>query len=312
MKFNNSAWKEIEKTNNLYKKIMNYTAMELMEKSYQKQTVSPKIAENLMNPPWQSAFSQTDKILRTASHAEAFKGVEIIDSVFTAVKPLVVERLYGCTKLFSEACSAEKMLASANVLKSYISIVTRIMKSPVTDALKTLTETDYDSLKMCGIRIGDIDICEDTFVIDGERCTVEEMQDSIVEVGDGLSAGDDIKSLCEKAEKKIAVFLAFLEMITMVYSTVEVIRGINEHVIIPVCREMQGLADVEYVKVERAYIKEEPNYNSKNICEVLYAERVEVIDEVKFWRKVSYHTDNQEIVGWISKISIGTEEDIGE
>lgn len=310
MWFDNSTWKELERISNLHRQIMNSPVMELMEKFNQRQAMVQNMADTLMNPAWQSALSQADKISQIASSSEVFKDIGIINGAAIAIKPSVMDMLRDYTELFPEVGIAEKILASANALKRYTSIAEQIMINPVADALRSLTKIDFDILNSCDIGIDNVDLCQDGLLINNEVYTIEEIQDNIVETAKEMSAGVDTKNLSESIKKKILAFIAFLNIILTLYGTVEMCKDINEHIIAPVLQSIQDVADIEYVKVERAYIKNEPNSKAQNICEILYAEPVEIVEEIKFWRKVKYHIDGQEVIGWISKISIGTEDDI--
>lgn len=200
------------------------------------------------------------------------------------------------------------MFASADVFRNYTSVVDRVMINPVVEALQSLTKFDYSILKTCNVDTDDVEICEDGISVNDETLTVQEIQENILDSVKELLAGIDIKNIGIAVKKKLSVFITFLEIVLTLYGAVGMCNDINEHVITSIVREMRGTEIIEYVKVERAYIREEPNSKSKTMCEILYAEPVEIIEEIKFWRKVKYCVDDKEIVGWISKISIGTEE----
>lgn len=310
MWFDNPVWKELERINNLHRQIMQSPVSELMEQFNRREAMIQSMAGTLMNPAWQSALSQADKISQIASSAEVFRNIGIINGAAIAIKPSVVNMLRDYTELFPKVGITEKILAFANALKSYTSMAEKIMIKPVADVLKTLTKIDFDMLNSCDIGIDNMDLCQDGLLINNEVYTIEEIQDNIVETAKEMSAGIDTKTLSESIKKKFLAFIAFLNIILTLYGTVEMCKDINEHIIAPVVQSIQSVADIEYVKVERAYIKSEPNSKAQNICEVLYAEPVEIVEEIKFWRKVKYHIDGQEVIGWISKISIGTEDDI--
>lgn len=178
--------------------------------------------------------------------------------------------------------------------------------------MSALTKIDFDRLNSCDINIDNVDLCQDGLLINNEVYTIEEIQDNIVETAKEISTGIDTKNLSESIKKKFIAFIAFLNIILTLYGTVEMYKDINEHIIVPVLQSIQDVACIEYVKVEKAYIKNEPNLKAQNICEILYAEPVEIVEERKFWKKVKYHIDGQEVIGWVSKISIGTEDDINK
>lgn len=312
MWFDNPIWKDLERINNLHRQIMKSPVSELMEQFNRREAMIQNMARTMMNPAWQSALSQADKISQIASSAAVFKDIGIINSAAIAIKPSVMNMLHDYTELFPKVDITEKILASATALKSFTSIAEQIMINPVADALSALTKIDFDILNSCDIGIDNVDLCQDGLLINNEVYTIEEIQDNIVETAKEISTGIDTKNLSESIKRKFLAFIAFLNIILTLYGAVEMCKDINEHIITPVLQSIPDVACIEYVKVEKAYIKNEPNSKAQNICEILYAEPVEIVEEIKFWRKVKYHIDGQEVIGWISKISIGTEDDINK
>ena len=176
----------------------------------------------------------------------------------------------------------------------------------MTEALKSLTKIDLDLLKTYAVGVKQVELYEDSISIDDESFTVEDIIDATKQ----LSKGVTMKNIGAAAKKKFMTLIVFLEIMLTLYGTVGMLKDVNENFVAPIVSKLQDNTEIEYVKVEKAYIREEPNPKAKNICEILYAEQVEVIEEIKFWRKVKYCANGKEIIGWISKISIGTEEEI--
>lgn len=63
MWFDNPIWKELERINNLHRQIMKSPVLELTEQLNRREVIIQNMAGTLMNPAWQSALSQADKIL---------------------------------------------------------------------------------------------------------------------------------------------------------------------------------------------------------------------------------------------------------
>ena len=211
------------------------------------------------------------------------------------------------TDLISKTNINKQLISSAtDLLKSYTSITDRVLTHTVTEALKSLTKIDLDLLKTYAVGVKQVELYEDSISIDDESFTVEDIIDATKQ----LSKGVTMKNIGAAAKKKFMTLIVFLEIMLTLYGTVGMLKDVNENFVAPIVSKLQDNTEIEYVKVEKAYIREEPNPKAKNICEILYAEQVEVIEEIKFWRKVKYCANGKEIIGWISKISIGTEEEI--
>ncbi len=310
MWFDNPALKDIERINNLHKNIIKSPVSETMTAINQRQAVFQNMAGALTSPEFQSALAQANRINQIVSATEILKNIGVASLPATTIKSPVMEAIRSYTLSFSSANIAKKMFDSADVFRNYTSVVDRVMISPVVEALQSLTKFDYSILKTCNVDIDDVEICEDGISVNDETLTVQEIQENILDSVKELLAGIDVKNIGIAVKKKLSVFITFLEIILTLYGAVGMCNDINEHVITPIVREMHETEIIEYVKVERAYIREEPNSKSKTMCEILYAEPVEIIEEIKFWRKIKYCDNGKEIIGWISKISIGTEDEI--
>lgn len=310
MWFDNPVLKDIERINNLHKNIIKSPILETMATINQGQVAFQNMAGALTSPEFQSALAQANRINQIVSTTEILKNTGVASLPTTTIKSPVMEAIRSYTLSFSSANIAKKMLASADVFRSYTSIADRVMINPVVEALQSLTKLNYDLLKTCKIDIDDVELCKEGISVNDEAFTVEEIQENIMDAAKELSTGFDMRRIGIAAKKKFMTLIAFLEIIATIYGAVGMCNDINEHVITPIVREMCGTEIIEYVKVEKAYIREEPNSKSKTMCEILYAEPVEIIEEIKFWRKIKYCNNGKELIGWISKISIGTEDEI--
>lgn len=305
MWFDNPVLKEIERINNLHNNIIKLPILETMATINQVQAAFQNIASALTGPKFQSTLSQINRINQIVSATEILKNTGV-----ASMATSIMDVMQDYTASFPIVNIAEKILSSADVFRSYTSIADRIMINPVVEALQSLPKLNYDLLKTCEIDVYDVELCKEGISVNDEAFTVEEIQENILDSIKELLSGIDVKNAGIAVKKKLGVFITFLEIVLTLYGAVGMCNDINEHVIAPIVQEMRGTEIIEYVKVEKAYIREEPNSKSKTMCEILYAEPVEIIEEIKFLRKIKYCDNGKEIVGWISKISIGTEDEI--
>ena len=311
MWFDNPVLKNIEKINSLQKDIINSSLLDAVKTINQSQTILQNMVATLTAPAFQSALSEATQITQIISQNDILKNIAVSALGTISIKPAVLEMIQDYTDLISKTNINKQLISSAtDLLKSYTSIADRVLTHTVTEALKSLTKIDLDLLKKYAVGVSQVELYGDSISIDDESFTVEEIQDDIIDATKQLSKGVTVKNIGAAAKKKFMTLIVFLEIMLALYGTVGMLKDVNENFVAPIVCKLQDNTEIEYVKVEKAYIREEPNPKAKNICEILYAEQVEVIEEIKFWRKVKYCANGKEIIGWISKISIGTEEEI--
>lgn len=311
MWFDNPVLKNIEKINSLQKDIINSSLLDAVKTINQSQTILQNMVATLTAPAFQSALSEATQITQIISQNDILKNIAVSALGTISIKPAVLEMIQDYTDLISKTNINKQLISSAtDLLKSYTSIADRVLTHTVTEALKSLTKIDLDLLKTYAVGVSQVELYGDSISIDDESFTVEEIQDDIIDATKQLSKGVTVKNIGAAAKKKFMTLIVFLEIMLALYGTVGMLKDVNENFVAPIVCKLQDNTEIEYVKVEKAYIREEPNPKAKNICEILYAEQVEVIEEIKFWRKVKYCANGKEIIGWISKISIGTEEEI--
>lgn len=311
MWFDNPVLKNIEKINSLQKDIINSSLLDAAKTINQSQTILQNMVATLTAPAFQSALSEATQITQIISQNDILKNVAVSALGTISIKPAVLEMIQDYTDLISKTNINKQLISSAtDLLKSYTSIADRVLTHTVTEALKSLTKIDLDLLKTYDVGVSQVELYGDSISIDDESFTVEEIQEDIIDATKQLSKGVTVKNIGAAAKKKFMTLIVFLEIMLTLYGTVGMLKDVNENFVAPIVCKLQDNTEIEYVKVEKAYIREEPNPKANNICEILYAEQVEVIEEIKFWRKVKYSANGKEIIGWISKISIGTEEEI--
>lgn len=311
MWFDNPVLKNIEKINSLQKDIINSSLLDAVKTINQSQTILQNMVATLTAPAFQSALSEATQITQIISQNDILKNIAVSALGTISIKPAVLEMIQDYTDLISKTNINKQLISSAtDLLKSYTSITDRVLTHTVTEALKSLTKIDLDLLKTYAVGVKQVELYEDSISIDDESFTVEDIQEDIIDATKQLSKGVTMKNIGAAAKKKFMTLIVFLEIMLTLYGTVGMLKDVNENFVAPIVSKLQDNTEIEYVKVEKAYIREEPNPKAKNICEILYAEQVEVIEEIKFWRKVNYCANGKEIIGWISKISIGTEEEI--
>lgn len=311
MWFDNPVLKNIEKINSLQKDIINSSLLDAVKTINQSQTILQNMVATLTAPAFQSALSEATQITQIISQNDILKNIAVSALGTISIKPAVLEMIQDYTDLISKTNINKQLISSAtDLLKSYTSIADRVLTHTVTEALKSLTKIDLDLLKTYAVGVSQVELYGDSISIDDESFTVEEIQEDIIDATKQLSKGVTVKNIGAAAKKKFMTLIVFLEIMLALYGTVGMLKDVNENFVAPIVCKLQDNTEIEYVKVEKAYIREEPNPKAKNICEILYAEQVEVIEEIKFWRKVKYCANGKEIIGWISKISIGTEEEI--
>ena len=311
MWFDNPVLKNIEKINSLQKDIINSSLLDAAKTINQSQTILQNMVATLTAPAFQSALSEATQITRIISQNDILKNVAVSALGTISIKPAVLEMIQDYTDLISKTNINKQLISSAtDLLKSYTSIADRVLTHTVTEALKSLTKIDLDLLKTYDVGVSQVELYGDSISIDDEVFTVEEIQEDIIDATKQLSKGVTVKKIGAAAKKKFMTLIVFLEIMLTLYGTVGMLKDVNENFVAPIVCKLQDNTEIEYVKVEKAYIREEPNPKAKNICEILYAEQVVAIEEIKFWRKVKYSANGKEIIGWISKISIGTEEEI--
>lgn len=311
MWFDNPVLKNIEKINSLQKDIINSSLLDAVKTINQSQTILQNMVATLTAPAFQSTLSEATQITQIISQNDILKNIAVSALGTISIKPAVLEMIQDYTDLISKTNINKQLISSAtDLLKSYTSIADRVLTHTVTEALKSLTKIDLDLLKTYAVGVSQVELYGDSISIDDESFTVEEIQEDIIDATKQLSKGVTVKNIGAAAKKKFMTLIVFLEIMLALYGTVGMLKDVNENFVAPIVCKLQDNTEIEYVKVEKAYIREEPNPKAKNICEILYAEQVEVIEEIKFWRKVKYCANGKEIIGWISKISIGTEEEI--
>lgn len=307
MWFDNPILKDIEKINSWQKDIINSSLLDAVKTISQSQTILQNMVATLTAPAFHSALSEATRITQIISQNDTLKNIAVSALGTISIKPAVLEMIQDYTDLISKTNINKQLISSAtDLLKSYTSITDRVLTHTVTEALKSLTKIDLDLLKTYAVGVKQVELYEDSISIDDESFTVEDIIDATKQ----LSKGVTMKNIGAAAKKKFMTLIVFLEIMLTLYGTVGMLKDVNENFVAPIVSKLQDNTEIEYVKVEKAYIREEPNPKAKNICEILYAEQVEVIEEIKFWRKVKYCANGKEIIGWISKISIGTEEEI--
>lgn len=117
-----------------------------------------------------------------------------------------------------------------------------------------------------------------------------------------------LKQCAEKLQEKFWLLFLIVQLLVFLPQLPETIE-FYQGFISQVCEAINNENQTCYVIKERAYLRAESNAKSAVVATLVYDIPLEVLDAIPRWYQVK-HIDNngKELIGWISKISVETEE----
>lgn len=302
MWFDNPVLNDINRMNNLYRQIMESPGIKILESFNRQQKMFQTMAGTLMNPSFQSALKKANYMADFANEINANRLIGIADGVATLCKSPIVGMVQEFSSLMPKYDIAQKMLSSAQALTKHMNLFESVMSGSTLTAIQSVTRDEWTSLHIDKYDEPEIEVTDDGMIVNDETYTVQQLKEEI------LYGVQEIVRAENRKDKPLNTILTFITIISFL---MQIAPCVTKY-ITPQIEKMLNRPTIEYVIKEKEYIRETANSKSKVISEVDYSEPLGIVDEVKFWRKVKWETDGKEIVGWISKISIGTEEDVNE
>ncbi|OPX92503.1 MAG: hypothetical protein A4E53_00490 [Pelotomaculum sp. PtaB.Bin104] len=200
---------------------------------------------------------------------------------------------------------------NAMLFRSIETLMPIISDAPL---MRSIADAQSDLAEMVrGFDFSSISYGEDTLIYDGQEYTSAELS---AELNNEISLVETHKTFPEKlAELKNKLWLIII-IIQLLYNAPDVedkVKYYTEKIetVISIFSSQGMYEDVfAYVIRDSAVLRESADSKSPQIVRLLYDTKLRVISEVPRWIQVEY-TDEQgnSFIGWISKISVTTEDD---
>ena len=260
----------------------------------------------ILKPMWEHQKSYSSEIERLSNIAKEISAsvpfAELQNSI--ASTQIILASLK--TSVISDSCISALMH-----LQNTISMVNKVITPEIADALSAFEKVNTVAVKKDSFKIADITYVGDKLVFDDTEYDEEELRAEYKKEIAEFKKETPI----EKLKKKFWLLCFIFYLINMIPELTQTIvfykdcpQNIEQFVRTNILGEKQYLNVIK----ENAFIRDEANSKSPIVINVTYAEQLEVIDNVPYWYKVKYVTEEKEYTGWISKISVGTEADIND
>ncbi|MBR5486021.1 MAG: SH3 domain-containing protein [Oscillospiraceae bacterium] len=205
--------------------------------------------------------------------------------------------LSAITKSFDEVDKLSKVikLCQNPLVTEQIKCVSQQWEHLDDNFLEELKEFDWNQ----------VEVWQDVLVYDGVEYALEDIGEEVnCQLEEIINVDKSLKKKLEEWSKKYWLIIMFVNILL-------VIPEIPDKIVFycNVVNYIQEVSEIApklcYTKRECSFIREEPNSRAKKVVLLPYDTSLEIIDKIPRWVKVRY-VDEQgnEIVGWISKISV--------
>ena len=250
-----------------------------------------------------SYFSEIARLNSVAKEISAsFPFAELQSSIVSSLKILASIPKPSV----SDAC-----ISAVTHLQNTMSMVNKVITPEISNVLSSYAKLNPQTLKEINFAMSDIIYTGDKLVFEGVEYDEEELRAEYTKEIEALRQENPI----EKFKKKywlICFLFAVIISVPQWSQTLDFYKDCPQKIEQFIKTTILGEKIYLNVIKENAFIRDEANSRSTVVITVKYAEQLEVIDKVPYWYKVKYVTEEKEYTGWISKISVGTEDDIND
>lgn len=199
---------------------------------------------------------------------------------------------------------------NAMLFHSFETLMPVISDIPLMKAVAAAQSNLVDMAR--GFDISLLSFGEGTLIYDGQEYTIDELG---TELDNEIAIVEKHKTIPEKfedAKKKFWLIVLIIYIVSVIPEVAEKVEWYTEK--IQAAISILGLqeetsADVfAYVIKDSAVLRESANSKSPQIIRLLYDTKLQVISDIPRWYEVEYIDDEgNSVIGWISKISVTTE-----
>ena len=228
-----------------------------------------------------------------------------------------VELQNSISSILSATASIQKPLASdvwfatATHLQSTMSLMNKVITPGITSALSSLADRNIDASYLMGFKLDEITCVGDNLVYDGREFGEEELKEECKREIEAIKNDNPLERIKNKYWVLFLILL-ILWNIPDIPEKLEFYKDSYKQIVQNIKTKEMSKKQYLHVVKENAFIRDEANSKSNIVIKVTYSEQLEVIDEVPYWYNVKYNTGEKEYTGWISKISLGTEDYIND
>jgi hypothetical protein len=200
---------------------------------------------------------------------------------------------------------------NAMLFHSFETLMPVISDIPLMKAVAAAQSNFVDMAR--GFDISLLSFGEGTLIYDGQEYTIDELG---TELDNEIAIVEKHKTIPEKfedAKKKFWLIVLIIYIVSVIPEVAEKVEWYTEK--IQAAISILGLqeetsADVfAYVIKDSAVLRESANSKSPQIIRLLYDTKLQVISDIPRWYEVEYIDDEgNSVIGWISKISVTTED----
>ncbi len=200
---------------------------------------------------------------------------------------------------------------NAMLFHSFETLMPVISDIPLMKAVAAAQSNLVDMAR--GFDISLLSFGEGTLIYDGQEYTIDELG---TELDNEIAIVEKHKTIPEKfedAKKKFWLIVLIIYIVSVIPEVAEKVEWYTEK--IQAAISILGLqeetsADVfAYVIKDSAVLRESANSKSPQIIRLLYDTKLQVISDIPRWYEVEYIDDEgNSVIGWISKISVTTED----
>lgn len=215
-------------------------------------------------------------------------------------------RIGECTTLYARFEDAE-WRRWQKVFESYGSDVIVSQMERLIPHLQDIAQEFFEAAKK--LDITDIDAGEDSITYNGVEYSQGELSQELDKEIDAAKHPDlTVREKFEQLKQKWWLLLLILNLIIAIPDVPEKVEFYNK-----VINEMQATVTQQsricFTIKEKSYLRDGPSSSAKKVLTLLYDTPLEIIENIPRWYQVKYTDANgEEIIAWISKISVETEE----
>ncbi len=215
------------------------------------------------------------------------------------VETMRLNEIQSAVSGISNMCS----VMSAKLNEFYSIMNTNVLRETI-EALSTISATRLAELLREEIDLASLEILsENEFVFDGITYTADDIAETTKEEIADIKKTSSLKQSVDKFKVKHWIIYAIITAIIFHYGQA-IWDKADEKVLYPIVESFMAQNNIAHVIKEHAYVRENADPRSKIITTILYSDEVEIIEDIPYWYKVKFLSDDEEITGWISKISI--------
>jgi len=192
--------------------------------------------------------------------------------------------------------------------------VTRLFNTPSVMGQLNRVASQLDSLDSSVITLAKsfdwslVEIGDSAIRFDGVEYTPEALEETVeTQLAEAKTEKLPLRERLECWKEKLWALLMILSLLSNLPDVPEKVE-FYRHAIAQIQEYYDESPQVCYTIKERSILREEPNSDAKRIMYLPYDTALEILDEIPRWYQVKYTTaNNEELIGWISKISVEEE-----